>query len=614
LEAHYIEEDREAPNVIGLLPGSDPELKGEYILIGGHLDHLGIGIDGFVYNGADDDASGVAVVLEVARVLTANRSKPARSIVFCAWAGEELGLVGSRHYTNHPVYPLEKTAVYLNMDMVGSGDTDLFVGGMWEHASFFDILKERLSEKHQDRLKYRIAYRGSDHSSFLNKGVTWISLRSGGLLNRQLDDEHPEYHYPGDRADTVEPEILQQAADYHLEIVNYLGNCKEKLLDPQHHISFVHKDATVVDLHCDTIGRYLGEPGEDLAKDNPRGHVDIPKLKKGAVDLQVFACYVPPPNNDQEKYTAAKRAFNQVDAVHRLIEENPDDLSLVESYGEMRPLRSTGKVGVLIGIEGGYAIENSLSLLRSFYRSGVRLMTLTHWTRTDWADASGDETARFGGLTDFGEKVVREMNRLGMIIDVSHVHDETFWDVMKITEHPVVASHSCARALSNHHRNLSDEMLKALAKNGGVIGINFAPGFLNADIDLKMNEMAIGLAKKYGLPPDRAAIMKADPETRKKFLAEYAAKEKELAKSLPPVDVKTVVDHIDHIVKVTGGAKHVGLGSDFDGIGSTPVGLENVGLMANITTELFNRGYKESDIKDILGGNFLRVFQKVCAR
>ena len=274
-------------------------------------------------------------------------------------------------------------------------------------------------------------------------------------------------------------------------------------------------------------------------------------------------------------------------------------------------MQGTGKIGILIGIEGGYAIENDLSLLRSFYRAGVRLMTLTHWTRTDWADASGDSVAQFGGLTEFGEKVVREMNKLGMIIDVSHVHDETFRDVIKITEDPIVASHSCCRALSDHHRNMTDEMLKALAENGGVIGINYMPGFLNAENDRKINEMMAEIAKKYDLPADRREWSNVDSEKRKKFWEEFRAKAKELRETLPIVDVKTVVDHIDHVVKVTGSANHVGLGSDFDGIGSTPVGLENTGKIANITVELFKRGYKESDIKKILGGNFMRVFRKV---
>ena len=570
IEAHYIDEKRKAPNVIGILPGKHPELKDEYIIIGGHLDHLGVGLDGVVYNGADDDASGVAVVLETARVLGQNHFRPDRSIVFTAWAGEELGLIGSRYYNKHPLFPLDKTVVYMNMDMVGTGDKDLYVGGMWEFSDFYDLLKENMQENFKEKLKFRIDYRGSDHSAFLPKGVTCISLRSGNVLTRELDDEHPEYHRPGDTPATIKPELLQQAAEYHYDNIVFLANCKENLLDPKHHINFIHKDSNVIDMHCDTIGRFLR--GQDLSKDNPKGHIDIPKLKQGAVDLQVFACYVGPPGNDEQKNQAAKKAFDQIDAVLQLVEENQDDLILVKSPEDMRKLRGNRKTGVLIGIEGGYAIESDLRLLRSFYRNGVRLMTLTHWLHTDWADASGDPEPVFHGLTDFGEEVVKEMNKLGMIIDVSHIHDESFWDVIKITDSPVVASHSCCRALSDHHRNMSNKMLKALAKNGGVIGINYFPGFLTAENNKKQKK-------------DRA-----------------------------PVNVQTVVDHIEHVIKITGSKNHVGLGSDFDGIFSTPEGLENTGKLANITAELFKRGYKDIDIKKILGGNFLRVFKKVCSK
>ena len=612
MEAHFTQEDKKAPNVIGILPGKDPKLKDEYVIIGGHLDHLGVSVDGFVLNGADDNAGSAGVILEIARAMKANTFKPSRTLVFASWAGEELGLVGSRHYTNNPVYPLEKTVVYMNMDMVGCGDTDLYVGGMWEFSDFYDMLKENMDEEMKKKLRYRLNYRGSDHSAFVRKGITAISLRTGNVLTRELDDEHPEYHYPGDAPNIIEPELLQLSARYHYDILVFLANSKKNLLDPKHHIHFVHKDSVVVDLHCDTIGRYIR--GADLSKDNEKGHVDIPKLKQGAVDLQVFACFVGPPKDELEKNQAAKKAFKQIDGVHRLVEENPDDIALVKSYDDLMRLRGKGKTGILIGIEGGYAIESDLSLLRTFYNSGVRLMTLTHWTRTDWADASGDEEAKHGGLTKFGEKVVKEMNRLGMIIDVSHVHDETFWDVIGITDSPVVASHSCCRALSDHHRNLSDKMLEALAKNGGVIGINYAPGFLNADLSKKMDELWEEIAEKHGLPSDYRELMKADPEKRKKFFDEYRAKEEKLRKTLPPVDVKTVVDHIDHVVKVTGKADYVGLGSDFDGIGRPPDGLEHVGKISNITKELFARGYKEADIKKILGGNFLRVLRKVGAK
>lgn len=609
MEVHFIEEDREAPNILGIIPGRHPELKEEYILVGGHLDHLGVGMDGVIYNGADDNAASVAVILELARVFQAYKFRPARSIVFAAWAGEELGLIGSKLYTQHPIYPLEKTVVYMNMDMVGCGDDDLYAGGMWEFADFYDILKQNMSDTFKEKLRYRLDYRGSDHTSFLNKGVTSISLRTGNPLTRGLEDEHPEYHRPGDDPSLIQPELLELAAEYYRELIEFLANTEQNLLDPIHHINFLHKNSMLVDMHCDTISRHLR--GVDLTQDNDRGHIDIPKLKQGAVDLQVFACYVGPPRDEAQKNQAAKRAFDQIDAVHELVENNPEDLLLVTEYEDLRKLRGTRKTGVLIGIEGGYAIENDIRLLRSFYRSGVRLMTLTHWLDTSWADASGDPDPQLGGLTELGEQVVREMNKLSMIIDLSHAHDETFWDVLAITEDPVIASHSCCRALSEHHRNLSDEMLEALAKNGGVIGINYSPGFLDADSANKLDALRSELLEKYGLPEDRREFAQADPEAREKFRTEYRVRSEELQKTLPRVDVKTVVDHIEHVIKVTGNANHVGLGSDFDGIGRTPEGLEHAGKLAGITAELVRRGHKDSDIQKILGGNFLRVFQKV---
>ncbi|MFC1564582.1 M20/M25/M40 family metallo-hydrolase [candidate division KSB1 bacterium] len=609
MEAHERRESRMAPNVVGILPGTDPLLKDESIVIGGHLDHMGVGIDGFIYNGADDDASGVAVVLEVARALKAANFRPKRTVIFCAWAGEEMGLVGSSYYTRNPVRPLDKTVIYLNMDMVGQGDSDMFVGGMYVYQDLFDIATKGLSSRFDNKLNYRYNYRGSDHSAFLRAGVPWISLRSGGLLNRNLDDEHPEYHYPGDMPNSIDVEALDCAAQYHYEIITTLANSSEYLLDPKHKMNFVHKDATLVDLHCDTAMRL--EQGEDISG-NTRGHIDIPKLKEGGVDLQVFACYVGPPSNDEEKNTAGKKIFNMIDDVHQMLNSNPDDLALIESYTDFSRNRSTGKVGVLIGIEGGYAIENDISMLRSFYKLGVRLMTLTHWTHTDWADASGDPEPLFGGLTEFGEEVVKEMNDLGMIIDVSHVHDETFWDVIRLSKDPVVASHSCARATSDHFRNLSDDMLRALAENGGMIGINYYPGFLNEEFETKSNELWVELTEKHGLPSVYTEFLKTDQAKQAAFFREYGPRVQRILETEAPVNVKTVVDHIDHIVKVTGSADHVGLGSDFDGINQTPVGLEHTGKLPAITKELFDRGYSEDDIRKILGGNFIRILEQVC--
>ena len=609
LEAHYVREARTAVNVLGVLPGTDPKLKAETIIMGGHLDHLGVGPDGFVYPGADDNATSVACTLETARTLIASGFKPGRTIVFASWAGEEVGTVGSRYYVEHPLFPLDKTVLYLNIDMVGTGDSDLYVGGMFEYGGLFEIVKAALDEPTRAKLRPRLNYRGSDHSTFWDKGVASISLRTGNVLTNALDDEHPEYHRPGDMPSIIDPELLRLASQYHYDILESLAGARVNLLDPRFRAEFVHKDAVVVDLHCDTIGRAMA--GEDLQKDLPAGHIDIPKLKRGAVDLQVFACFVAPPANEAEKSQAAKKAFDQIDACQKLVGENPQDLVLVRSSAELGRNANSGKTGILLAIEGGYAIENDLGLLRAFYQTGVRLMTLTHWTRTDWADASGDPEPKLGGLTAFGESVVREMNRLGMIVDVSHVHDETFWDVLRVTSAPVVASHSCCRALSDHFRNLSDEMLKALAKNGGMVGINFMPGFLNADNEKRQAALLAQVARKFGLPASLEDIQKADAAVRDRCLAEYKTRLADLAKTLPAVDVKTVVDHIDHVVKVTGSADHVGLGSDFDGISATPVGLENAGQLGAITRELASRGYKETDVRKILGGNFSRVFRAV---
>ncbi len=609
IEARFVSGERTAPNVVGVWPGADPKLKAEAIVMGGHLDHLGVGVDGWVYPGADDNATSAAVVLETVRALAAAKFKPARTIVFCAWAGEELGLVGSRWYVDHPVVPLDRTALYMNLDMVGTGDGDLLVGGMTEFAELFEIVKRGLDAATMARIKPRPNYRGSDHTAFWAKGVPAVSLRSGEVLTGGLDDEHPEYHQPGDGPGIIDPELLRLASQYHCDILWSLASSRENLLDPVHRTMFLHRDAAVVDMHCDTIGRYMA--GEDLARDLAKGHIDIPKLRRGAVDLQVFACFSPPPGSELEKAKAANGVFAQIEKVHELVEKNPDDLALVTSVQEAGAARGAGKTGVLVAIEGGYAIESDLVLLRQFHRAGVRLMTLTHWTAADWADASGDEKPVHGGLTGFGEKVVAEMNRLGMIVDVSHVHDETFWDVLRLSKAPVVASHSCARAIAAHHRNLSDDMLKALAEKDGLVGVNFWPGFLQDGYDAKQTAVFERTAADHGLPADRAAIFAAGPAVRDRFNADLRERWAAVKKTLPPVDVKTVVDHIDHIVKVTGDCDHVGLGSDFDGLSEVASGLENAGLMPNITKELVRRGYKPDDVRKILGGNFMRVFGAV---
>ncbi|MBM3296300.1 MAG: M20/M25/M40 family metallo-hydrolase, partial [Candidatus Aminicenantes bacterium] len=612
MEAHYVSGERTAPNVLGILPGTDRRLRDEVLIVGGHLDHLGVGLDGFVYPGADDNACSAAVILETARVLAAENFRPRRTILFAAWAGEELGLVGSRRYTEHPRFPLKNTAAYLNIDMVGVGDDDLFVGGMWEYGRFFDILQRGLSGDIRARLHSRRSYRGSDHSAFWNKGVTAVSLRTGELLTRGLDDEHPEYHRPGDGPELIDPDLLELAARYHLQALRHLANTKENLMNEDFRAEFLHKDADVIDLHCDTIGRFVR--GEDLRQDLTRGHVDIPKLKRGAVDLQVFACFTGAPASEEERDRDIRAAFREIDAVRRLAEENPADLAVVRSPEDFQALRGTGRTAMLIGVEGGYTITDDLSLLRAYYDSGVRLMTLTHWTHTGWADASGDARPVFNGLSGFGRTLVAEMNRLGMVIDLSHASDKTFWDVLEVSSAPVVASHSCCRALAEHHRNLTDDMLKALARKGGMVGINFSAGFLDSSREVHQAALRAEVARKFGLPEDDSRFMRADPEKREAAAREFRERWREKRKTLPPVDVGTLADHIDHVVQVTGGADHVGLGSDYDGISETPDGLEDVGKLENITRELRARGYGEADIRKILGGNFLRVWNAVVSK
>ncbi len=267
------------------------------------------------------------------------------------------------------------------------------------------------------------------------------------------------------------------------------------------------------------------------------------------------------------------------------------------------------KTGVLIGIEGGYAIENDLALLREFHRAGVRLMTLTHWTATDWADASGDPKPIHGGLTEFGEKVVAEMNMLGMIVDV-RAADDTFWDVLRVSKAPVVASHSCCRALAAHHRNMSDEMLKALAEKNGVIGINFWPGFLQDGYDAKQTAIFEKTAADHGLPADRAAIFTSDPAVRDKFYADFRGRWAGMQEDAPAGRCELSRSHRPRR------QGHGRLRSRRPGLRLRRPqrghrGLDNAGLLPEITKELVRRGYKPDDIRKILGGNFLRIFRGV---
>ncbi len=307
------------------------------------------------------------------------------------------------------------------------------------------------------------------------------------------------------------------------------------------------------------------------------------------MDAQVFAAFVP---SDYAQRGAARLALEQIDLVKRLVTRYRD-FELARSAGDVRRIAEAGKIAVVIAVEGGHTIENSLAVLRSFAELGVRYLTLTHLANNDWADSATDEP-RHGGLTEFGEAVVRQMNRSAMLVDISHVSAETMADVLRVSEAPVIASHSGARAVNDHPRNVPDDILHRVAENGGLVMVNFFPGFIVPEAAETVRDLLSverELRAKYG---DDEAVLE---EAARAWWAEHP---------IPRGGVGHVVDHIDHIVRVAG-IDHVGLGSDFDGVPEVPVGLEDVAKLPAITEELVGRGYSEAGITKILGGNFLRV-------
>ena len=357
----------------------------------------------------------------------------------------------------------------------------------------------------------------------------------------------------------------------------------------------IQKSAIVVDTHND-ITSFMTDEDYDIGVSSVgKYHTDIARMKQGGLTAEFFSIYV------DKKYVgtggSARRAMDMIDKVYRAAERYPNDIMMSYSSSDIRKAKREGKIAALMGIEGGHAIENSLSALRDFYRLGIRYMTLTHNNTNDWADSSRDQ-AKHNGLTDFGKEVVHEMNRLGMLVDVSHVSDKTMSDVLDIATAPIIASHSSARVFSNHPRNIPDELLLRIAKNGGVVMVNFYPSFLDQKYldaekarDERLKSQTDALEAKYRDDPKRL-----DEETKK--LTD--------ANPIPRPPFTTIVDHIDHIVKVAG-IDHVGIGSDFDVVPSLPDGIEGVSDLPKITYELLRRGYNEGDIRKILGENLLRV-------
>ena len=364
----------------------------------------------------------------------------------------------------------------------------------------------------------------------------------------------------------------------------------------------VHTRALVVDTHDDTPQRMVFQ-GFDLGARDPRGHVDIPRMREGGLDAVFFSIWVPSKVTGPE---AVERSLKQIDAVHEQVRRHPADLRLATTAAEVKAAVGDGKIAVLMGMEGGHMIDDDLGLLRSYAALGVRYLTLTHFLNNNWADSSTDKPAH-DGLTAFGKDVVRELNRLGVLVDISHVADKTFYDALALTKAPVIASHSSCRALCDHPRNMSDDMLRALAKNGGVIQINYEITFLSQEARD---------AKKAGgtsVELEDADLLKVCGEDEACQILEGDRRDRQAmeAGTLPRVGFEKIVEHIDHAVRVAG-IDHVGLGSDFDGA-SMPFGMEDCSKLPKLTAALLARGYSEADVEKVLGGNLLRVLEQAQA-
>ncbi len=370
----------------------------------------------------------------------------------------------------------------------------------------------------------------------------------------------------------------------------------------------LHRAAIVVDTHNDVTSAILDDKF-DLAMNGVgadgklKTHTDIKRLREGGMDAQFFAVYVGKEfvnKKAAEGGGAARRALDMIAIVYEQVRRHPETFEMAYTVADIRRIAKRGKIAALMGIEGGHAIEDSLHALRMFYQLGIRYMTLTHTNTNNWADSEADinnpNVKHHNGLTAFGREVVLEMNRLGMLVDISHVADKTFFDVIETTRAPVIASHSSARALANHTRNMTDDMLRAVAKNNGVVMVNFYDGFVDgrkSEIAMRSRAMTEELTAKYPNDPKRVT-----DEVNQWRVTQFSGK----------TPLKTLMDHFDHIIKVAG-IDHVGFGADFDGIplDGAPEGIEDVSKYPAITFELMNRGYSDSDIKKVLGENLLRV-------
>jgi membrane dipeptidase len=361
----------------------------------------------------------------------------------------------------------------------------------------------------------------------------------------------------------------------------------------------LHFSSIVLDTHDDTPQRFLFQHF-DLGHRDAEGHIDIPRMKEGGLNAIFFSIWC---NANMTGAPATKRAFDLINLTREQVTKHPQDLVLATTAEEVRRAHAQGKIAVLMGVEGGHMMNDNLDNLRKFASLGVRYMTLTHTNDLDWAGSSGDD-AKHIGLSPFGKDVVLEMNKLGVMVDISHVSDKTFWDVLAVSKAPMIASHSSCRAICDAPRNMTDDMIKALAAKGGVIQINYHIAFLSQayrDASSKSAELKSRVAaadKSAG--EDEAASIRDGEKIAHQMIAEG---------KLPQVEWEAIVDHIDHAVKLVG-ANHVGLGSDFDG-SVMPRGMEDCSKLPKLTEAMLRRGYSEDDIRKILGGNTLRVMEAV---
>ena len=362
----------------------------------------------------------------------------------------------------------------------------------------------------------------------------------------------------------------------------------------------LHFSSIVVDTHDDTTQRFL-DGKFDLGKRDALGSIDIPRMKEGGLGAIFFSIWIPSKVTGPE---AVHRALTQIDAVREQVRRHSNDMVLATTASEVREARKQGKIAALMGVEGGHMINSNLGVLRSYAALGVRYMTLTHSGNDEWADSSTDKAVH-NGLTEFGKDVVREMNRLGVIVDISHVSDKTFYDVLETSKAPPFASHSSCRAICDAPRNMTDQMMKDLAAKGGVVQINYHVGFLSQEFrdaekaNPEINKAISAEVTKRCGDNEGCQLIEGDRITR-----EYVEQGK-----LPRVEFSKIIEHIDHAVKVAG-IEHVGLGSDFDGA-NMPYGMEDATKLPRITEALLQKGYSEGDVKKILGENTLRFMTEV---